>query len=172
MARCGHEARSRSGTAGAATSRPTSVEPAARRLTTVVRVLELTRAIVDEIVAHAVASYPYEACGLLAGAADGGVATHFHPCRNAAGSARVYTLDPLDHLRAERVAEERGEEIIGVVHSHTHSPAVPSPTDVKQAPDRTWHYAIVSLQDEHAPDLRSYRIDGDAVTEEPIALRA
>ncbi len=132
----------------------------------------LPQAIVDDIVEYAVQSYPYEACGLLAGVPGSEVVERFYRCRNAAGSARVYTVDPLDHLRAEREAEAAGHEIIGVVHSHTHTPAYPSPTDVKQAPDRTWHYAIVSLQQDDAPELRSFRIDGDTVTEEPITVTA
>src|ERR687898_2711414 len=81
-------------------------------------VLELPQALVDDIVAYAVQSYPYEACGLLAGPAGSGAVARFHRCRNAAGSARVYTVDPLDHLRAEREAEANGHEIIGVLHSH------------------------------------------------------
>ena len=80
----------------------------------------------------------------------------FYPCRNSAGSARVYTVDPRDHLRADRDAEQHGWEIIGVVHSHTHTPAHPSPTDLAQAPDPGWHYAIVSLADQ-VPSLRSWR---------------
>jgi proteasome lid subunit RPN8/RPN11 len=133
-------------------------------------VLELPRALYDDVVALAVETYPYEACGLLAGAPDAeGVVSHFYRCRNAAESARVYTVDPKDHLRAELDAESQGWEIIGVVHSHTHTPAYPSPTDVAQAPDPAWHYAIVSLQHEE-PSLRSFRIAGDTVTEEPVAL--
>ena len=69
----------------------------------------------------------------------------------------MYTIDPRDHLRAERDAEGRGLEIVGVVHSHTHTEPYPSPTDVDQAPDPGWHYVIVSLKRE-APELRSYRI--------------
>jgi proteasome lid subunit RPN8/RPN11 len=130
-------------------------------------VLELPRVVADELVAHAVEGYPYEACGLLAGTPGDSVA-HFYRCRNAAGSARVYTVDPGDHLRAERDAEGHGWEIVGVVHSHTHTEAYPSPTDVAQAPDPAWHYAIVSLRDDTRPSLRSYRIvDGD-VSEEPV----
>ena len=36
-------------------------------------------------------------------------------------------------------------DIVGVYHSHTHTEPYPSPTDVAQAPDPEWHYAIVSL---------------------------
>ena len=59
----------------------------------------------------------------------------FYPCHNTAASAKVYTVDPKDHLRADRDAERRGLEIIGVMHSHTHTEAYPRPTDVAQAPD-------------------------------------
>ncbi len=93
----------------------------------------------------------------------------FYPCRNTAASSRVYTVDPKDHLRADRDAEDRGLEIIGVVHSHTHTEAYPSPTDVAQAPDPTWHYVIVSLKRE-APVLRSYRIVDGQITEEPVTV--
>jgi proteasome lid subunit RPN8/RPN11 len=132
-------------------------------------VLELPQTAVDDIVELAKECYPYEACGLLAGPPGGTKATRFYRCRNAAASARVYTVDPLDHLHAERDAEDAGWEIIGVVHSHTHTPAYPSPTDVAQAPDPGWHYAIVSLQQDE-PSLRSYRIVDDTVTEEPVTI--
>jgi proteasome lid subunit RPN8/RPN11 len=128
---------------------------------------------VDEIAALAYDTYPYECCGLIAGPprTDGQPVRgeRFYPCRNAAESAKVYTLDPLDHLRAERDAEANGWEIVGVVHSHTHSEPYPSPTDIAQAPDPAWQYVIVGLRRE-SPELRTYRIVGGAVTEDPIAV--
>ena len=62
------------------------------------------------------------------------------------GVGRVYTIDPKDHLLAERDADDRDLEIIGVVHSHTHTEPYPSPTDVAQAPDPSWHYVIVGFE--------------------------
>jgi proteasome lid subunit RPN8/RPN11 len=135
-------------------------------------VLRLPEAIWLGIVAHVYAGLPNEACGLLAGPPHGEElqVERFYPCRNADESARVYTVDPLDHLRADRDAEAAGLEIRGVVHSHTHTDAYPSPTDVDRAPDPAWHYAIVSLRDLE-PVVRSYRIDAaGAITEEPIVL--
>jgi proteasome lid subunit RPN8/RPN11 len=93
----------------------------------------------------------------------------FYPCRNAAASSKVYTVDARDHLRADRDAEDRGLEIIGVMHSHTHTEAYPSPTDVAQAPDPSWHYVIVSLKRDEAV-LRSYRIVDGEIAEEGVAL--
>jgi proteasome lid subunit RPN8/RPN11 len=117
------------------------------------------------IVAHCYFGYPEEACGLLSGPLVGGEATGFvsevHPATNADASSRTYTVDARDYLRASRDAEARGDDIIGVWHSHTHTDAYPSPTDVRQAVDPMWIYVIVSMRDEE-PMLRAYRIrDGD-----------
>ncbi len=131
--------------------------------------LQLTRATWLAMVGHAYDGLPDEACGLLAGPPGRDRATVFYPCRNAAASSRVYTIDPKDHLRADRDADAKGLEIIGVMHSHTHTDAYPSPTDLAQAPDPGWHYVIVSLRQE-APVLRSYRIVDERGTEEPVAV--
>ena len=131
--------------------------------------LELTRGTWDEMVGHAYDGLPDEACGLLAGPPGTGRCTRFYPCRNAAESSKVYTIDPKDHLRADRDADDRGLEIIGVMHSHTHTEAYPSPTDVAQAPDPGWHYVIVSLRAE-APTLRSYRIVDEQIAEEVVSI--
>jgi proteasome lid subunit RPN8/RPN11 len=132
-------------------------------------VLELTESAYAAMVGHAYDGLPLEACGLLAADPGNGVTRRFYPCANAAASARVYTLDGRDYLRADRDAEAQGLEIVGVMHSHTHTEAYPSPTDVAQAPDPSWHYVIVSLRHD-APVLRSYRIQDGQIHEEPVGL--
>jgi proteasome lid subunit RPN8/RPN11 len=135
--------------------------------------LRLTEAQYRTIVGHSYDGLPDEACGLFVGPMlDGeptGVVSEVRPCRNADASARTYTVDPKDMLHTMRAAEARGEEIVGVWHSHTHTDAYPSPTDVRQAVDPAWLYVIVSLRDE-APVLRAYRIRGEAVAEVPVAI--
>jgi len=138
---------------------------------TVPPVLSFPRDVWLAMLGHAQDGLPDEACGLLAGDPATGEASVFYPCRNAASSSRVYEVDPRDHLRADRDAEGRGLEILGVVHSHTHTEAYPSPTDVRQAPDPGWHYVIVSLKRPEA-SLRSYRIVDGEVAEEDVALVA
>jgi proteasome lid subunit RPN8/RPN11 len=128
-------------------------------------VLRLTTVVYAQLVGHAYDGLPLEACGLLGGQVD--TATLFYPCTNEAASSRVYTIAPRDHLKADRDAEARGLCLIGVVHSHTHTDAYPSPTDVAQAPDPSWHYVIVSLRDD-APVVRSFRIVDGAIDEEPV----
>ncbi len=122
------------------------------------------------MVAHCLRGLPEEACGLLAGDPALGAAVAWYPAQNVAHSARVYTVDPLAHLRADRDAEARGLQILGVFHSHTHTDAYPSATDVAQAPDPSWHYVIVSLRDTH-PVMRSFRITEGRVEEESVVIR-
>ncbi len=97
------------------------------------------------MVAHCLAGLPDEACGLLVGSYGGDEATHLFPTANAAASAMVYEIDPREMLRVDRAAQEVGADIMGVFHSHTHTDAYPSPTDVAQATDPGWHYVLVSL---------------------------
>ena len=130
--------------------------------------LRLGREAFDAICDLAIREYPLEMCGLIAGP-ESDRAARFFGCHNDAESAKVYTVNPKDHLRAEMAADDLDWEINGVVHSHTHSEPYPSPTDVRQAPDPSWHYVIVSLKRD-APELRSYRIVDGAVTEEPVEL--
>lgn len=134
-------------------------------------VLAITPELHDEMAAHALRGLPLEACGLLVGDPDDPQqrVIRFVPCRNAAESAVVYTVHPVDHLRADRAAEDDGLAIVGVMHSHTHTDAYPSPTDVASAPDPSWHYVIVSLRDDE-PTLRSYRIVDGTIAEERVDL--
>jgi proteasome lid subunit RPN8/RPN11 len=131
--------------------------------------LRLPAEIHEQMLAHCLAGLPDEACGLLAGEAETGAVVRCYPTRNVAASAKLYTVDPKEHLQADRDAEAQGLEIIGVFHSHTHTDPYPSPTDVVQAPDPSWHYVVVSLRHPE-PSLRSYRIVDGTVSEEPVLL--
>ena len=118
----------------------------------------------DAMVATCIRALPNEGCGLLLGTAEG-LVHDVVASDNIANSAKVYEIDPKVMLRATRRADDEGLEVIGVFHSHTHSEARPSPTDIRQAPDPNWHYVLISLRDTPA-DVRSYRvIDGEASIE-------
>ncbi len=134
----------------------------------------LPAAIREAIVAHARAEYPNEACGLIVGdrsAADGGIALRFEATRNKAASPSRYEIEPQDLLRLTIETDDADQVFWGIVHSHTHTPAVPSPTDIGLAfyPDAL--YVLVSLsQDEADPatderSLRAWRILDGEVTE-------
>jgi [CysO sulfur-carrier protein]-S-L-cysteine hydrolase len=132
-------------------------------------VLRLTRDIYTAMIGHCLSGLPDEACGLLVGPYGGGEATHIFLTRNAAASAMVYEVDPKEMLGVDREAQALGVDIMGVFHSHTHTDAYPSPTDVAQALDPGWHYVLVSLRDTH-PVVRSYAIVDGVITEEPVVV--
>jgi [CysO sulfur-carrier protein]-S-L-cysteine hydrolase len=121
----------------------------------------------DAIVATCIRALPNEGCGLLLGSPDGTV-TEVLASVNVADSAKVYEIDSRVLLAASRRSDEDGSVIVGVFHSHTHSEAYPSPTDVAQAPDPSWHYVLVSLRDVPSV-LRSFRIQDAVVAEEEVA---
>jgi proteasome lid subunit RPN8/RPN11 len=141
-------------------------------------VASLPASIREAIVAQARADYPNESCGLIVGnlpAADGGRALRYEPARNKAASPYRYELDPEDLLRLTIATDDADEVFWGIVHSHTHTPAVPSPTDIGLAfyPDAL--YVLVSLANDErdprsgGPGVRAWRIV-DGVTHE-VALR-
>jgi proteasome lid subunit RPN8/RPN11 len=129
--------------------------------------IALPVAIREAIAAQARAEYPNEACGLIIGdtaAAAGGRALAYAPTRNKAASPYRYEIDPADLLRLTIETDDADQVFWGIVHSHTHSPAVPSPTDIGLAfyPDSL--YLLVSLSEDEAdpatgaPSLRAWRI--------------
>jgi len=132
-------------------------------------VLKISNLAYAQMLGAAYDGLPDEACGLLVGSLTEATAPIFHVCRNAAESSKLYSIDGRDFMRIDRAAEDAGLEIVGVMHSHTHTEAYPSPTDVAVAPDPTWHYIIVSLRQE-SPVLRSYRIVDGEITEEPVVV--
>ena len=119
------------------------------------------------MIATCVRALPDEGCGLLLGTPDG-VVSEVMASENVAHSAKVYEIDSRVTLRAYRQSEAEGTVVLGVFHSHTHSEAYPSATDVAQAPDPQWHYVLVSLRD--VPSVvRSYRIVEGTISEEEVS---
>jgi len=115
---------------------------------------------------HAVAALPYEACGLLAG--RNGRVERLYPTRNADESRTTYRLDPSEQFQVFSEIEDRGLELSGIFHSHTHTDAYPSETDRQQAFYPDAHYVVLSLADRANPSLRVYTIV-DGVIEEQEA---
>lgn len=128
--------------------------------------LTIPRAVAEEMLRHARAEVPNEACGLLSGSLSDGTASAYHPARNADASPYVYTVHPEDLVRIVFGIEDAGEDLVAIFHSHTHTPAVPSPTDRRQAQYPDAFYVLASLSDPDAgaaEALRAWRIvDGQS----------
>ena len=123
----------------------------------------------DAMVATCIRALPNEGCGLLLGTSEG-VVVDVVASTNVAASAKVYEIDPKVLLRTFRRADDEGLEVLGVFHSHTHSLAFPSPTDIRQAPDPAWHYVLISLAATPA-DVRSFHIIDGVVSEEGLEIQ-
>lgn len=127
------------------------------------------------MVAHAYDGLPDEACGLLggrAGVGDAAIAEVFVGCENHDRSSRTFSLGPDAWEKVDTEIEGEGMQVLGVVHSHTHTEAYPSPTDIDQAGNPFlggWRWLLVSLRQDH-PVVRSYVITDGVVIEEQIAL--
>jgi [CysO sulfur-carrier protein]-S-L-cysteine hydrolase len=85
-------------------------------------------------------------------------------------------MDPMDQLRAYDEIEDLGLDVVGYYHSHTHTEARPSPTDVRLARDLTVYWVLVSLEDPAHPTVRAWRIskadpmdETGEVTEIPVS---
>lgn len=133
--------------------------------------LRLAPALAEELLAHARAELPNEACGLLSGSLADGRATRFHPARNVDASPLRYNVHPDDLVRITFAIEEAGEELVAIFHSHTRSAAVPSVTDRRTAMYPESLYLLASLAHPNAPPasaLRAWRIAEGKAQEVPL----
>ena len=118
--------------------------------------LNLAPGLLEEIVEHAKAVYPNEACGLLAGRNN--MAGRFIPMQNTRASQTEYEMDPGQLVKELRSIRESGNTLVGIFHSHPFGPPQPSRRDVDG-----FHYPeaaclIVSLEDADHPRAVAFRI--------------
>lgn len=130
--------------------------------------LELPRRYADEIVSHAREEDPNECCGILAG--KNGRVVKLYRITNVERSPYRYNMDSRELLRAYREAEDNGWEFLAFYHSHTHTEAYPSATDIRLATWPETYYILVSLMDRQNPVIRAFRIADVRVTEEPMHI--
>ena len=129
--------------------------------------LELPRAMVDQVIAHARRDHPDEACGVIAG--NGGAATRVVEMENAERSPTFYRFEAKEQLRVWREMDDADEVPFVVYHSHTATEAYPSRTDIALAGEPDAHYLLVSTRAEQ-DEVRSFRIADGVVSEEEIRL--
>ena len=124
----------------------------------------------NEMVADCLKYHPrQEACGfLIANAA--GIIERVLPMRNVEASPIGYSMDPKEQLKVEKQLRQSNERIVAIYHSHTASAAVPSPVDVEHAISPDISYIVVSTANTAMPVVKSFRINGNMATPEPISL--
>ena len=105
--------------------------------------IRLPDAVRAEIVAHAREEAPRECCGLLVG--RGLLIDACVRSPNLDPNPNRYELDAGLHVATNRRLRGTGRTVSGAYHSHPHSPAWPSPSDVAEAYYADFIWMIVSL---------------------------
>jgi len=96
-------------------------------------VSEIPETVRAEMLAHAKACLPNEACGYLVGDAAAGRIQRFVPITNAAGSPARFVFEPHEQLATEQAIDAAGEQVIGIAHSHPNGEPTPSAVDIDDA---------------------------------------
>tara|TARA_Y100000590_G_scaffold383500_1_gene454236 strand:- start:6911 stop:7309 length:399 start_codon:yes stop_codon:yes gene_type:complete len=118
--------------------------------------MQISQSIKAILISHAINEMPNECCGILA--SKNGVAVKHYPITNTEQSPYRYSMDGKQVLNAYNEIEDNGWDLGVIYHSHTHTPAYPSATDVRLA---TWpdaEYILISLMNPENPQIQNFRI--------------
>lgn len=130
--------------------------------------LNLKKELFEKIVRHSLQEFPNEACGILSGSP--GRADEVYEMINADKSPQTFFMDAREQLKVMKEIRSKGEEMIGIYHSHVASEAYPSSHDVELALYSEASYVIISVKDKKNPSIRSFRIVKDHITEEKLII--
>lgn len=121
------------------------------------------------LIEHAQAEYPKECCGILGG--PPGEPRELYRLTNIDPDPVMrYNADPKELKHVSDELYDRDWDFVSIYHSHTHSPAFPSQTDVARAAYPEAVYTLVSLADRANPDLRAFRILEGRIEELPVVI--
>jgi proteasome lid subunit RPN8/RPN11 len=113
---------------------------------------------------HGEAAYPNESCGILLGRFSGDVRVVLAAvrCANVSGDSEHnrYAIDPIELVRTQRDARERGLEVVGFYHSHPDHPPNWSSTDHEEAHWIGCSYVITSVMEGRAGLTSSFVLAG------------
>jgi [CysO sulfur-carrier protein]-S-L-cysteine hydrolase len=129
--------------------------------------MRISRALLDEMIAHARADAPNECCGMVA--ARDGEAVAVHRATNAAASPLRYEIEGREQLKIMDAIEDAGLDLGAIYHSHTRSAPEPSQTDINLAFYPEALYVIVGVAGEEA-DVRAWRIVDGKVSEAALEV--
>ena len=129
--------------------------------------MRISRALLDDVIAHARAEAPNECVGMIA--SRDGEAVAVHRAANKAASPLRYEIDGMEQYRIQTAIEDAGMELGAIYHSHTRSAPYPSQTDINLAFYPESLYVIVGVKDDD-PDVRAWRIADGAYSEAALEV--
>ena len=129
--------------------------------------------IMKKICSHAQNEYPKECCGILLGQRmrEQRIAYKVIQTKNMTESHQNtthFSMDPLELLKVESIAEEEKLEIVGFYHSHPDYEAVVSNADMLHM-IQEYSYPIISVKNGLCVNVNSFEIktqDGPYIKEE------
>lgn len=123
----------------------------------------------DEMYQDALQSFPDECCGFFFGKETGDerIITNVLIVHNSkeGDKRRRFEISTKDYLNAERFADEKELQLLGVYHSHPNHPAIPSEHD-RVAAQPYFSYIIISVKENEIAGLRSWRLNDNFQFEE------
>ncbi len=129
---------------------------------------KIPKTLYDQIIAQAQAEAPNECCGLLSG--QDGTANGIYPMTNIHQSPVSYQIDPREQFAAFKDMRKQETELVGIYHSHPHTEAYPSATDVRLAYYPEAAYLLISLQDPSRPVMKAFRIIENRIQHEKLEI--
>jgi proteasome lid subunit RPN8/RPN11 len=130
--------------------------------------MRISRALLDEVIAHARAEAPNECVGMVA--SRDGEAVAVHRAANKAASPLRYEIDGMEQYRIQSAIEDAGLELGAIYHSHTRSAPEPSQTDINLAFYPEALYVIVGLKEPENADVRAWNIVDGKVSEAQLEV--
>jgi proteasome lid subunit RPN8/RPN11 len=129
--------------------------------------MRISRALYDDMVAHAQADAPNECCGMIA--TRDGEAVELYRAENAAASPLRYEIDGAEQYRIQMAIDDAGHDLGAIYHSHTRTEPYPSQTDINLAFYPEALYVIVGLAGAE-PDVKAYEIRDGQVQDAELTI--
>ncbi|PLV56297.1 M67 family metallopeptidase [Thermotoga sp. SG1] len=127
-----------------------------------------------EIIDHCFETFPFEACGLLAGTIKNDqyeVLQVFRMSNIAEDPARNYLMDPKEQFNVFKQMRKQQLCFLGIYHSHPLSDPFPSKKDVEMAYYPEAVYIIVSLKHPQVPRVKAFRILNGEIFEVELIIK-
>lgn len=118
---------------------------------------------------HAQQGWPFEACALLLGntVKDASMVTEAFLTQNGEKSRVSFTISPEELFSAYKRAEMKGEEVVGIFHSHP-APPHPSGTDMLYMEINPVVWLIMSMP---SKELGAYQFANGMIKEVKIVTK-
>jgi [CysO sulfur-carrier protein]-S-L-cysteine hydrolase len=122
----------------------------------------------EMMIRHALGEAPNECCGLLLG--KGGTMERLVAMKSDPPAPDAYFMDPVQQVEVFTDMEKRGEQLLGIYHSHPKGPLQPSVADLQLAFHPEAVYFIISLAGEGSPEVRAFMLRNSGFDEVPLSI--